>query len=109
MAIRGFTPAVVSEFSGKNTSQNMTSAAAGTLLSAKNVLILADNQMRRAPGYTLVAKVGTGPIHAIYDFERNVDGAQFVLVHSGSELYWMNADGTGATLVSSGEAAEPFM
>jgi hypothetical protein len=109
MAIRGLTPAVVTEFTGKNTAQNMTSAAAGTLLSAKNVLILADNQMRRAPGYTLVAKVGTGPIHAIYDFERNVDGAQFVLVHSGSELYWMNADGTGIVRLSTGETAEPFM
>lgn len=109
MAIRGLTPATVSSFTGKNTAQNLTDAAAGTLLSAKNVLILADNQMRKAPGYTLVAKVGAGPIWAIYNFERNVDGAQFILVHSGSELYWMNADGTGVTRLSTGEAAEPHM
>lgn len=109
MSIRGLTPATITDFTGKNTAQNMTEAASGTLLSATNVMILADSQMRRAPGYTLVAKVGAGPIRAIYDFERNVDGAQFVLVHSGSELYWMKADGTSVVKISTGENAEPFM
>jgi hypothetical protein len=109
MAIRNLTPASVTGFSGKNTAQNMTDAAAGTLLSAKNILILADNQIRRVPGYTLVAKVGTGPVYSTYDFERNVDGAQFVFIHSGGSLYVMNADGTGVRELTTGESSEPFM
>jgi hypothetical protein len=109
VAIRGLKPATITEFIGKNTAQNMTSAADGTLLSAVNVMILADNQMRRAPGYTLVAKVGTGPVYSTFDFERNVDGAQFVMVHSGASLYVMNADGSNIRQLSTGETTEPFM
>jgi hypothetical protein len=76
MAIRGLTPAVMSAFTGKNTSQNLTDATPGTMLSAKNVMVLSDNQIRRAPGYTLVAKIGEGPISNQYKFERNVDQAE---------------------------------
>jgi hypothetical protein len=109
VAIRGLKPATITQFLGKNTAQNMTDATDGTLLSAVNVMILADNQMRRAPGYTLVAKVGTGPIYSTFDFERNVDGAQFVFVHSGASLYVMNADGTNIRQLSTGETSEPFV
>ncbi len=108
MAIRGLTPAVMSSFIGKNTAQNLTDAIPGTLLSAKNVLILADNQIRRAPGYTLVAKIGNGPIYSQDDFERNVDQAQFLLTHSGSQLIVSGMDGSNQRVLSNGETAEPF-
>lgn len=103
MAIRNLTPAVMSAFSGKNTSQNLTDAVPGTLLSAKNMLVLADNQLRRAPGYTLVKRVGTGPIISSFPFERNVDAKQFIFVQSGTDLWYMQADGSGLTRISSGE------
>jgi hypothetical protein len=109
MTIRGLTPATITGFTGKNTAQNMTNAADGTLLSAVNVMILADQQMRRAPGYTLVAKVGTGPVYNTFDFERNVDGAQFVFVHSGGSLYVMSATGANLVQMSTGESSEPFV
>ena len=103
MAIRRLRSAVMAAFLGKNTAQNLTDAAPNTMLSAKNVLVLSDNQVRRAPGYTLVSKVGTGPVLSSFDFERNVDQAQFVFVQSGTQLWAMKADGTGQVLLSSGE------
>lgn len=109
MAIRNLTPASVTQFIGKNTAQNLTDAQAGTLLSAKNILINKDNQIRKIPGYTLVAKtLNAGPVRSIFNFERAVDNKQFVFVHSGSEIFAMNPDGTGVQLLSSGETEEPF-
>lgn len=103
MAIKGLTPATMSAFMGKNTSQNLTDAIPGTLLSAKNIMVLADNQLRRAPGYTLLQTVGTGPVLSTYDFERNVDQKQFVFVQSGTSIYAMQADGSGLQELSTGE------
>src|ERR1700761_2399372 len=108
MAMRGLKPAVMSSFIGKNTAQNLTDAIPGTMLSAKNVMILADNQVRRAPGYTLVKKIGTGPIYAEYDFERNVDQAQFLFTHSGSQLIVSAMDGTNQVVLSEGETSTPY-
>lgn len=109
MAIRGLTPAVMSAFTGKNSSQNLTDANPSTLLSAKNMMVLSDNQLRRAPGYTLLAKIGTGPIYNQYNFERNVDQAQFLFTHSGSQIIVSNIDGTNQRVLSGGETSEPFM
>lgn len=109
MAIKNLTPAVMPTFTGKNTSQNLTDANPSTLLSAKNMLVLSDNQLRRAPGYTLVQKIGKGPIYNQYDFERNVDQAQFLFTHSGSQLIVSNIDGSNQVVLSNGETSEPFM
>lgn len=103
MAIRNLTPAKETAFIGKNTAQNLAEAAPGTLLSAKNIMVLADNMLRRAPGFTLVKQVGTGPVLSTFDFERNVDQKQFVFVQSGTSLWMMQADGTGLTELSSDE------
>lgn len=94
----------ITKFIGKQTTVNLTDAQPGMLLAAKNVLILSDGQLRRAPGYSKLATVGTGPIKTIYDFQRNVDQKQYVFVQSGGEIYAMNADGSGKTLLSTGEA-----
>ncbi|MCU1247092.1 MAG: hypothetical protein JWQ49_121 [Edaphobacter sp.] len=107
--IKKLTPAPLTAFQGKNTLQNLAAESASTLLSAKNVLVLADQQMRRAPGYTLVANVGPGPIHSIYDFERTVDGVQTIFVHSGPNIVAMNADGTNQRILSSVESATPHV
>ena len=104
MAIRNLADAVMSAFIGKNTAQNLTAAATGTLLSAKNVMILADQQLRRAPGYTLVAPIGSGPILNQFDFERNVDQKQFLMTHSGSEIIASAADGSNQQVLSTGES-----
>lgn len=92
------------QFKGKKITVNMAASEPGTMLSAKNLLILSDGQLRRSPGYTLVAKVGSGPIKGQpFDFQRDVDQKQFVFIQSGGEIYAMNADGTGKVLLSTGE------
>jgi len=101
--IKGLKQDSLTQFKGKKITVNLADAEPGTLLSAKNVMILSDGMLRRAPGYTKVVTVGSGPIKAYYDFQRNVDQKQFVFVQSGSEIYYMNADGTGLTLISTGE------
>jgi len=108
MAIKGLTPAPISAFTGKNTAQNLTDETAGSLLSAKNVLILADNQIRRAPGYTLVAKIGTGPIYSQFAFERDVDQKVFLLTHSGTQLIVSAMDGSNQQVLSNGENSTPY-
>lgn len=109
MAIRNLTPASTASFIGKNTAQNLTEAMAGTMLSAKNIMILADNQARRAPGYTLVAQIGAGPIYSQFDFERNVDQKQFLITQSGTQLIVSNIDGTNQVVLSNGENSTPYM
>lgn len=110
MAIRNLKPATVTQFLGKNTAQNLSDAAVGTMLSAFDVMVLGDNQVRRAPGYTLVkSALGVGEVYAIYDFQRTVDSAQFVIVHVGSQIFAMQADGSGVTLLVSGQTSTPFM
>ncbi len=104
MAIKNLTPAVMSTFIGKNTSQNLTDAVPGTMLSAKNIMVLADNQVRRAPGYTLVSKIGAGPVLSGYDFERNVDQKQFLFTHSGTQLIVSSIDGSNQVVLSNGES-----
>jgi hypothetical protein len=105
MAIHNLKPTSVTNFLGKNTQQNLVDAPLGTLAIAKNVVIQNDQQLSKAPGYTKVKQVGSGPIRAHYDFQRNVDGKQFVLVQSGSEIWAMNADGTNPQLLVSGVSA----
>ena len=101
--IQGLKHDGISQFKGKKITVNLAEGEPGTLLSAKNVMVLSDTQLRRAPGYTLVAKVGTGPTKNFYDFQRNVDQKQFVFVQSGSEIWVMNADGSGQQKLSTGE------
>jgi hypothetical protein len=93
----------IAEFQGKKITVNLAESEAGTLLSAKNVMVLSDSQLRRAPGYTLVTQIGPGPINAVWDFQRDVDNTQFVFVQSGAQIWVMNADGTSPRQLTSGE------
>lgn len=100
--IRGLKPSTVTKFIGKKTSANLTDGENGVLLSAKNLLIDQDQQLRRAPGYTLVKTVG-GAGQNGHDFQRDVDQKQFVIVQAGGNIYAMNPDGSGQVTLSSGE------
>jgi hypothetical protein len=110
MPIKNLNQASLSAFKGKNTLQNLADESASTLLSAKNVLVLADNQMRRVPGYTQVTQsVGGLPVYSIYDFARTVDGVQTVFVHAGPNIIAMNADGTNQRILSTLETSTPHV
>lgn len=102
MPIRGLKQDAITEFKGKVTACNLTTGDPGTLLAAKNVMILDDSQLRRCPGYTLVTNVG-GTVKAIADFQRDVDQKQFVMVQKGAIMLWMNADGSGQFGLLSGQ------
>lgn len=103
--IKGLEQPVIAEFSGKATFNNLAAGKPGSLLAATNVMILDDNLPRRAPGYTLVKAFGTGPVTQGYDFQRSVDNKQFVFTQSNGTIYAMNADGTGAVTLATGETA----
>lgn len=105
MAIQGLKQDAITLFKGKVTACNLTTGDPGTLLAAKNVIILDDSQLRRCPGYTKVTTVGAGPVQSIVDFQRDVDQVQFVIVQSGGTIYSMNADGTNKVVLSTGETA----
>lgn len=105
MPIRGLKQDDITEFKGKVTACNLTVGEPGTLLAAKNVIILDDSQLRRCPGYTLVGQVGFLPIQAICDFQRDVDQRQYLIVQSGGSIVAMNADCSGQVVLSTGETA----
>jgi len=109
MAIRGIKSFPIAAFSGKNTAVNLTAQAMGTLTAASNVMIMSDQQVRRAPGYTLVKSPVIGrQVQSIFNFERSVDSKQFVFVQRMADLYYMNADGTGEVRLPGLFSSEPL-
>ncbi len=56
--IQGLEQPPITEFSGKHTFNNLTTGKPGELIAATNVMVLDDNELRRAPGYTLVKAGG---------------------------------------------------
>jgi hypothetical protein len=104
MAIKRLNNLTIAQFSGKKSFANLTSMEPGQLLSGKNVLVMEDRRLRRAPGYTLVTNVDAGPIQGQpFDFQRSVDGRQYIFVQSGGTIYAMNPDGSGKVALASGE------
>ena len=101
--IRGLEQAVLADCTGKNTFKNLTAADPGSLLAAKNVMILDDKQLRRAPGYALLTNLAAAASKQTFHFSRSVDQKQFVMTQVGGNIYAMNADGTGKQLLSAGE------
>lgn len=102
--VKNLKPDMVSKFIGKKIFANLTAGEPGSLLSAKNVLVMEDQQLRRAPGYTLVTTMPLGPVQHTFDFQRDVDQRQFVFVQSGGQIVAMNPDGSGKVTLSTGEA-----
>lgn len=110
MGIRGLSQGVVTEFVGKNTTSNLSDQVAGTLTAASNVLILADGNVRRAPGYSLVTslQLGSGPVTAIYDFARSVDAHQFKLYQRGTTLIATDGADQNATILATLASTAPL-
>jgi hypothetical protein len=75
-------------------------------LIAENIMFLGDGQTHRAPGYTKVASLGS-QIDRIYDFQRDLDQKQFVMVNHGGQIGWIPAIGGAESVLASGETA-PF-
>lgn len=85
------------------------------LLLANNILIQNDRMPTLRPGYTLVKALGGadfhGPILSFYDYQRSIDGKQFLLVQTATDLIALDASTgftTGSSLVQSAGLTAPF-
>lgn len=109
MAIRGVKSFPIAAFTGKNTAVNLTAQAMGTLTAATNVMIMSDQQVRRAPGYTLVSPGSGTQVSSEFDFQRSVDSKQFVFIQRGTQVSVMQSDGTVSSVVATLTDATPLM
>jgi hypothetical protein len=102
--IRGLKSTTFENFIGKNTNDNLADMDPSWLLNAKNCICMGDGGIRKMPGYTLVKQLSSGKVSRIYDFQRDSDAKQFVIVQRGTNLGWIKADGsTSETSLSTGE------
>lgn len=91
---------------GRITNENLTEMRNEQLLLASNIIILDDKMPAKRPGYTLVV-TATGQILALFDFQRDYDQKQFLLVNSAGKLSACSISPAGAvgnpTILSSVE------
>lgn len=85
---------------GRVTESNLTEMRNEELLIANNVVLLADKMLAKRNGYTLVNSV-VGKVLKIFDFQRDYDQKQYLVVNSAGRLSLCNVDGTGAVTVLS--------
>lgn len=91
---------------GRVTEANLTEMRNEQLLIASNLVLLADMMPAKRPGYTFV-KQASGLILALFDFQRDYDQKQFLLINSAGKLSACAVDGSGAvTVLSAAEDAE---
>lgn len=107
MAIKNLESTEFSSFIGKNTDDNTTKTGPEYLLAGKNVICQGDDTIKTCPGYTLVKALGQSKIVKSSDWQREIDGKQFLLVQRASKLTILpqNGDGTfGAeSILTNGE------
>jgi hypothetical protein len=99
--IEGLNTEVYADFrAGRVTEENLTEMKLEQLLLANNVVILADKMCTKRPGYTLVQTV-VGKVLSLFDFQRDYDQKQFLLVNSAGRLSLADVHGTGSVTVLS--------
>lgn len=102
MPIPNLTPTEFNSFIGKNTNDNAVKTGSEWLLVAKNVICQGDDTVKTCPGYTLVQQLnGGGKIIRQFDWQRESDKKQFLLVQHGSRLGAILTDGSAAETVLS--------
>jgi len=88
---------------GRVTEDNLTEMRNEELLIANNIVILADRMPALRPGYTLVGTT-MGKVLALFDFQRDYDQKQFLLINAAGRLSWRDVHGTGVdNLLSAAE------
>lgn len=90
---------------GRYTRNNLVNISDDHLLLANQLYFPGDGIAHKRPGYTLVqAEVGFN-VTRIFDFRRQSDGKQFIILTGGGNIAWMPAGGGTVTLLSTGEDA----
>lgn len=108
--IKGLKTTPIAGILGKNTDDNLTQMDSMYAINAKNVVFQGDGVTRKLPGYTKVQTLSGSGYSRIYDWQRDSDKAQFVLVQHASTLGAIKASGTVAeqVLSSSEDSTKPF-
>jgi hypothetical protein len=88
---------------GRFTRNNLVNISDDHLLVTNQVFFPGDGVAHKRPGYTLVkAGVGFNP-KRIYDFRRQSDAKQFIILSGGGNIGWMSALGGAVSVLSAGE------
>jgi len=90
---------------GRYTRNNLVKISDDHLLVANQLYFPGDGIGHKRPGYTLVqAAIGFNATR-IFDFRRQSDAKQFIILTGGGKIAWMPAAGGAPTVLSSGEDA----
>jgi len=87
---------------GRYTRNNLVKISDDHVLVANQIFFPGDGIAHKRPGYTLVQNVGF-PAVRIFDFRRQSDQKQFVILAGGGQIAWMKSDGSQFTVLSAGE------
>jgi hypothetical protein len=88
---------------GRYTRNNLVKISDDHLLVANQVYFPGDGIAHKRPGYSLVkAGVGFNAVRG-FDFQRQSDFKQFIILAGGGSLAWMPAGGGLVTILSAGE------
>lgn len=88
---------------GRYTRNNLVKISDDHCLVANNIFFPGDGIAHKRPGYTLVAQgLDFNPVK-IYDFQRQSDFQQFIILAGGGTLAWMRSNGAQLTVLSNTE------
>jgi hypothetical protein len=88
---------------GRYTRNNLVKISDDHVLVANQIIFPGDGIAHKRPGYTLVkGGLGFNPVR-FFDFRRQTDFQQFIILAGSGTLAWMRADGTSFTLLSQNE------
>jgi hypothetical protein len=89
---------------GRYTRSNLVRISDDHLLVANQIIFPGDGIAHKRPGYTKVTTLPFAATH-VFDFQRQSDGAQFIIYSGAGKIGYTRADGSGYTELSSGEDA----
>lgn len=87
---------------GRYTRNNLVKISDDHLLVANQLFFPGDGIAHKRPGYTLVANAGFNA-NRIFDFRRQSDQKQFIILSGGGKIAWMPAAGGVPVILSAGE------
>lgn len=87
---------------GRYTRNNLVDISDDHVLVANQIIFPGDGVAHKRPGYTLVKQIGFNAVQ-IFDFRRQSDQQQFIILAGGGQLAWMRADGSQLTQLSNAE------
>jgi hypothetical protein len=92
-------------FTGKRTSVNLSAMSPGDLLRAANIVIEGDGVIRPRRGYDLVQTLAASDVRRQMYFQRDSDGARYVLINRGTSLTALPVGGGTEVVLKASESA----